>query len=312
MKKLLVLGVSGLTGSKIAGLAKDNYEVHGTYNSRKTDLAGCTALKLDVADLESASRAVSSLSPDTVINTTALHDVDFCEGHPDRADLVNHLAVANLKESCDRIGARFVHISTDYVFDGTGRTPYTESDTPAPVSRYGASKLAGERALAGSPHAVLRPSVVYGWTALELAGTPSSSGKPMNFAVWLLSKLHRNEPVSIVTDQFATATLADSLAASAIRTAETDASGVYHASGLDCESRYDFSVKLAEAFGYDPGVIQRTDSARFKQKARRPKYSCLDCGRAVSALGLDLLGTADALRIMRGQVLAEAPELVRG
>ena len=71
-------------------------------------------------------------------------------------------------------------------------------------------------------------------------------------------------------------------------------------------------MRLADTFGYDPGVIRPTDSARFGQRARRPKYSCLDCSRAVSALGLDLLGTADALRIMRGQVLAEAPELVRG
>jgi len=137
--------------------------------------------------------------------------------------------------------------------------------------------MRGEKILQNSNHIILRPSVVYGWTPLELAGTVSSSGKPMNFAMWLLTKLNKKEPLKIVTDQYATATLADTIAESALKIAEADSSGLYHVSGLSCESRYEFSQKLAKEFGYDVNLIKPTDSSQFKQKAKRPSYSCLDC-----------------------------------
>jgi len=223
---------------------------------------------------------------------------------------VNTKAVQLLYENSEKFGSKLIHISTDYVFDGLQNSPYSENDIPKPVSFYGKSKLDGEQVLSGTDHVVIRPSVVYGWTPLELAGTPSSSGKPMNFALWVLTKLHANEPLKIVTDQFASATLADSLAESILKIAESKTGGIFHVSGLTCESRYDFTTKLAKKFGYDESLIAPVNSSEFKQKAKRPAYSCLNCQKAIDEFGLKLLTTEDALEIMKKQVELEAPHFL--
>ena len=159
-------------------------------------------------------------------------------------------------------------------------------------------------------HTVIRTGVVFGWTPLEVSGLTSSSGKPMNFALWVLTQLHKNEKLSIVTDQIATATLADSLAESILKIMESNKNGLYHISGLSCESRYEFSIKLAKEFGYDPIMISKTDSSKFKQKAKRPSYSCLDSTKSINEFSLELLDTENALKIMREQVANEAPHLL--
>jgi dTDP-4-dehydrorhamnose reductase len=309
MKKLLILGISGLTGYKIVKIST-KYELYGTYNVRPIEFDNCITTKLDLTNQEQVDKIFSEIRPDLVINTTALHNVDFCEDNKEMASNVNTNVVQSLKKNSDKFGSKLVHISTDYVFDGMKTAPYSETDTATPVSFYGQSKLDGEKVLQNTKHAVLRPSVVYGWTPLELAGTTSSSGKPMNFAMWLLTKLNKNEQLKIVTDQFASATLADSLAESAIKIAESDKGGLYHVAGLSCESRYDFSVKFAQKFGYDSSLIQKTDSSQFKQKAKRPSYSCLNCQKATKEFGLNLYTTDKALEIMMSQVSKEAPYLL--
>jgi dTDP-4-dehydrorhamnose reductase len=290
--------------------AQPDYEVVGAYNTRLPNLDNCELIQNDITDLQKTNQIISDFKPDIIINTTALHNVDYCEENKEEAFRVNSSAVKNLRISCDKIGAKLVHISTDYVFDGKNKNPYSEKDLPSPVSIYGESKLSGEKYLKNTNHSVLRPSVVYGWTPMELAGTTSSSGKPMNFAMWLLTKLNNDESVKIVTDQFASATLADSLAESALKIAKDDSSGIFHVAGLSCESRFEFSQKLAKEFGYDQNLIQPTDSSQFKQKAKRPLYSCLDCTKAIKTFDLNLRTTEDSLKIMKNQVEKEAPHLM--
>ena len=309
-KKLLIFGVSGLTGYKIAQIAAGKYDVFGTYNERKIELPNCNVSKIDITNQDDLEKLFSDIKPNIVINTTALHNVDFCEEHQKQATLVNSIAVSNIHENAEKHDAKLVHISTDYVFDGKKTNPYSEKDIPTPISFYGESKLQGEKSLLNSNHVILRPGVVYGWTPLELAGIVSSSGKPMNFAMWLLTKLNKKELLKIVTDQYASATLADSLAESILKIAEADGSGLYHVAGLSCESRYEFSKKLAKEFGYDENLIQPTDSSQFKQKAKRPSYSCLDCTKAIKEFDLNLLTTENSLKIMKEQVETEAPHLL--
>lgn len=309
-KKLLILGVSGLTGYKIAKLANSEYETYGSFNARPTKLENCHTFQLKLTNKDDVTKTFSEIKPDIVINTTALHNVDFCEENHEQALLVNTSVVNYLYENSEKHGSKLVHISTDYVFDGKKTSPYTESDEAIPVSFYGQSKLQGETVLSGSRHAVVRPSVVYGWTPLELVGTTSSSGKPMNFAMWLLTKLNKKEQLKIVTDQFASATLADSLAEACLKIGNSNKSGLYHVSGLSCESRYEFAIKLAKKFGYDSNSISKTDSSSFVQKAKRPQYSCLDSSKAVKEFDLKLFTTDAALEIMRNQVEKEASHLL--
>jgi dTDP-4-dehydrorhamnose reductase len=309
LEKLLVCGISGLTGYKIAQMASE-YDVAGTFNTRKVDL-DCEKIQANLTDKEKINEIFSKIKPDIVINATALHNVDYCEENPDESIRVNTELVKNLSTNCDKIGAKFIHISTDYVFDGKQQKPYTENDKPLPLSQYGKSKLNGENILKNSNHVVIRPSVIYGWTPMELAGTTSSSGKPMNFAMWLLKSLHEKKSLRIVIDQYTTATLADSLAESILKISKTDKFGLYHIAGLSCESRYDFSIKLAKKFGYDENLINPVKSSEFTQKASRPSFSCLDSSNAINDFQLNLLTTDNALEIMESQILQEAPEFVK-
>ena len=310
MKKILIFGISGLTGYKIARKATASYEVYGTYNFRPVNIDNCFTYKMDISDKDQISQIFSEIKPDIVVNTTALHNVDYCQDNQNEADKINTKAVKLVHENSEKFGSRFVHISTDYVFDGTKNTPYDENDGTNPLSYYGKTKLAGEKILENTKHLVLRPSVVYGWTPLELAGITSSSGKPMNFALWALTKLSKREPLRIVTDQFASATLADSLAESILKMVESNKSGLYHVSGLSCESRYGFTIKLAEKFGHDTSLVSPITSESFMQKAKRPSYSCLNCEKAIKDFGLKLLTTDESLDVMKNQIEKEAPHLL--
>lgn len=308
-KKLLILGISGLTGYKIGLGSSKKYDIFGTYNAREFTIDGVNSFKFDIYNSD-ADAVISKIKPDLLINATALHNVDYCQTNPDDAYAVNTRFLDLINKKSRDSGFKIIHISTDYVFDGSKNKPYSEDDSPNPLSVYGKSKLDGEKILLESGHTVVRSSVIYGWTPLELAGKTSSSGKPINFGMWLLTKLNKGEPLSIVTDQFASATLADSLAESILTIVQSDKSGLYHIAGLSCESRYDFSIKLAKEFGYDPSFISKTDSTKFTQKAKRPNYSCLDSSKFRRDFGAKLLSTEESLKIMKDQVLHDAPNLL--
>jgi len=309
-KKMLIFGSSGLAGSKLAEQAKNEYSVYGTYNKRTPNIENITNYKLELSDTENLQKLIEEIKPDVIVNATALHNVDYCEENKDESFFINSDVLQKIIDTSQQFHSKIIHISTDYVFDGNSTTPYKEDDVASPVSVYGESKLKGEEIILSHNHTVVRPSVVYGWTSLELEGIVSSSGKPVNFAMWVLDKLHKKEPLTIVTDQFATATLADSLASSILKIISSEKSGLYHISGLSCESRYDFSKKLAKVFGYDQTKISSTDSSQFKQKAKRPSYSCLDCTKAIKEFDLKLYTSEEALEIMKKQVEIDAPYLI--
>lgn len=310
-KKILVIGVSGLTGYKIANILSKNFETYGTFNQRPISLENVETLQMDITSKEKLSEVFSNIEPNIVINTSALHNVDYCEVNAEEAFNVNYRSVENIEKLTNKYESKLIHFSTDYVFDGENTSPYSEKDNPNPLSVYGLSKLKGENSICLEKHVVIRPSVVYGWSPMELTEQVSSSGKAINFALWLLKKLKNNEKINIVTDQITTATLADSLAESMINIIQSNKSGLYHMSGLSCETRYEFAIKLCESFGYDPDLISPTTSSAFSQKAKRPKFSCLDCNKAISTLGITLLSTEKSLQKMKEQIIKDAPQLIK-
>src|SRR5215469_16570908 len=201
-KKLLIMGASGLTGYKSMLLAKKRFESYGTYNLRHSPDA--SLIRLDITKEDDLKKVLRDIKPDVVLNTTALHNVDYCESHQEEAFNINTKVVGLISGICNNLGCRLIHISTDYVFDGKKKTSYVESDDPNPISVYARSKLDGEtQARKSVSYSILRPSVVYGWTPLETHGSVSSSGKPMNFALWAVSKLKKAEDLKIVNDQYA-------------------------------------------------------------------------------------------------------------
>jgi dTDP-4-dehydrorhamnose reductase len=316
-RTLLVLGASGLTGYKLMQLGKKRFETYGTYNLRVPSSSenndnNKLFIKLDITKEQDLIKLFKEIRPDIVVNTTALHNVDYCESHKEEAFDVNSIAVGKIVDLCNNLGSRLIHVSTDFVFDGQKQTSYSESDRPNPMSVYAKSKLEGELLVkkCAASFSILRPSVVYGWTPLETQGSTSSSGKPMNFALWAISKMNKGEELQIVNDQFTSPTLADILAAVALRVAVLEKNELYHVSGMSCLSRYEFTKKLGTLMGYPTHSIRPVRGNSFLQAAKRPMNSCLDCQKLQTELGYRLPDVDQSLAIMRSQIEVESPCLL--
>lgn len=294
MKRLLIIGASGLLGSKLFVQAAGKFEVRGTYNP---DVDGRTAWRLEPIDIGSkdeVERLFNKLQPECVILTAAMTNVDACEKQPFMANRVNASGPELVARCCKKLGARLVHVSTDYVFDGSKSRRYTEDDMPRPVSAYGSTKLAGEKAvIATIPGSVIaRPAVLYGWNPIE---------DKDNFVVWVLKKLRAGQRATLFEDQWISPTFADDLAKTLLELLEKDVSGVWHVSGPDCLDRPTCGRMIAEAFELDKGLIYPAPSASVPLPAKRPRYSCLDVSKVEKLLNRKMVTFEDGLKQMREQ-----------
>ena len=236
---------------------------------------------LDITDDDAVERAMSESSPDVVFNCAAYHKVDELEGEEDRAAQVNVRAVKRLARRCAERGAKLVHFSTNYVFDGTSRDPYTERDLPNPRSVYAVTKLAGEfAARAYEPTAlVVRSAGLYG-----LAGSDSKGG---NFVERLLARVDRGEPVKMVEDQLLSPTFTADLAAGVLAAVEADAKDVLHLTNGGACSWYEFTLAILENAGHDLPVEGVATTGR-PGLADRPLNGVL-ANEAAERLGLEPL-----------------------
>jgi len=163
MEKLFIFGIGGLTGHKLTLLAKNDFNVYGSYNLRNPNFDFVKASKVDITDKERLEEILSSSDPDIIVNACALNNVDYCESHNAEAKKVNIDAVENMYEISNSLGIKLIHISSDSVFDGKKDKPYVESDTPNPINFYGHTKLAGEKIVLQNPNnLIIRASVLYG------------------------------------------------------------------------------------------------------------------------------------------------------
>ena len=270
METLLVLGGSGLLGGKVAALGSESFKVVATHRGAKPKIPGVDFVELSKEHVEEGMALVRKTKPSAVIDTAAMHNVDRCEEERDLAWQVNAGSTDSLARVAIDIGARYVFVSTDFVFDGR-KGHYREQDVPRPVNYYGETKLAGEHATlaASGDHLVARPSVIYGWDDTRL-----------NFATWVLSSAREGKPINVVTDWIGSPTFADSLAAGILQLLKVPDGGVYHLAGADGMSRYDFAVRLVNAFGLDLAMVKPVRSADLHMKAPRPADSSLSSVKA--------------------------------
>ncbi len=299
MDRLLLIGSTGLVGSKVASLAsKHGFEAYKTRHTRQTLYSD--SAELDITDRRATLELVEKIRPRVIVNTAALTNVDYCETHRDEAQRVNTDGVKNLAEAALKNESRLIQVSTDYVFDGaTGH--YAEADTPNPLQYYGQTKLEAEKIVSELPSfAIARPSVIYGWASLHPTGE-SGSAKPMNFAMFVLDKLKKRETVRAIRDQYASPTFADNLGAALLTLASGRQNGIFHAAGRSCLSRYEFAIKLAESFGYSTAHVEPVYSSEFKQLAKRPKNSCLRVDKAEKSLGIAFFTAEQGIKEMKKQ-----------
>src|SRR5579864_8248357 len=245
-KKLFILGIGGLTGSKLAMMAIDDFEVYGSYNLRNPKFTFVESVKLDISDANKLKETLSNIRPDILINACAINNVDFCETHHDEAKKINIDAVEQLYKISNSLGMKLVHLSSDSVFDGTKRSSYVEEDVTNPINYYGYTKLMGEKmTLQNSNNLVVRTTVLYGWLIKTLLNLPSSSMKPDNFVQWLINKLKSNEKVKIITDEISSPIIVDDYARSILHLIKGNHSGIFHSAPKIQITRYDFCIKLA-------------------------------------------------------------------
>jgi dTDP-4-dehydrorhamnose reductase len=245
--------------------------------------------RLDVADAAAVRRALDALRPAVLANAAAYTDVDGCERDPARAKAVNAEAPAALADACRERGIRLLHVSTDYVFDGRGTRPLLEDDPVAPLSEYGRSKLAGERAvLTASPDfVVVRSSWVFGRGRNFIASVCAR-------AVQLRADAARG-PLRVVDDQVGSPTYAEDLAGGLVDLLERGGRGLYHLANRGTASRHALARFALDAAGFADLEIQPVKTAEFPLPAQRPLYSVLDCGRAARA-GVTLRPWQEAVR----------------
>jgi dTDP-4-dehydrorhamnose reductase len=296
MPTLLVIGGSGLLGSKLAVAATESYNVVATHRSIRPALEDVELVEMYKERPEEAVGTLKDVRPDFVVDTAAFHNVDRCEEERELAWRVNVEATEQLCRSASQLGARYLYVSTDFVFDGSAG-PYREEDEARPVNYYGVTKLEAERVvLQDKGNQIVRPSVIFGWNETRL-----------NFATWVLVTLREGKEVRVVTDWVGSPTLADSLADGILRLLKIDDGGVFHLAGPDCMSRYDFAIRLAKAFDLDVDKVKPVKAVELGMKAQRPANSCLLNERA-SKHGITILSVDEALQVMRKQKSLESFE----
>jgi dTDP-4-dehydrorhamnose reductase len=234
--------------------------------------------ELDVTDAGAVATLVARVRPDVIFNAAAYNRVDRAEEDPAAAFAVNALAPRALATAARETGALIVHFSTDYVFDGTLARPYREDDRPAPLSVYGASKLAGEMLVAtsGAEHLVVRTSGVL--------GRGGSGQKGGSFAARILAQARAGKPLRVVGDQVFAPTIAGDLARATIDLVRAGARGLVHVTNAGSCSWHELAVAALALAGLEVPV-ERIASADLRTPARRPPYSVLECSRYRS-LGL--------------------------
>ncbi len=290
--KCLVTGCNGLLGQKLMNCAPVEAELLGVDLQPEPVVSGARYQRVDLGEAEQVLAIVRQFRPDWILNTAAFTDVDGAEKNQSLCWRVNVNAVEHLVAAGLETGARLLHLSTDYVFDGRNG-PYSEQDPPNPLGYYGRSKWAGECALQHpSLHAVIaRTMVLYGL---------GQRVRP-NFVTWLIAALRKGQSVRIVTDQFGNTTLADELAEALWRMAALECRGLYHVAGSEIVDRYTFAVKVARIFDLDADQIQPIATADLGQQAPRPLKSGLLVDKAMNELGVRLSDVETGLRRLKEQ-----------
>jgi dTDP-4-dehydrorhamnose reductase len=257
-RKVVIFGGGGQLGVELCReFERRNWKVHKF--DRQT---------LDISNASGVEEVVGKLDPGVVVNAAAYNQVDIAEREPVAAYQANALAVRNLAMACRQTDAQLVHYSTDYVFDGTKGSPYSETDIPHPLGAYAVSKFAGElyaQAYLERP-LIIRVSGVFG---------PGGMFTPRgNFVELMLRLAKGSNPIRVVEDHVASPTYAPAIATRTVDMLEARLTGLFHMGGGEAISWYAYAKMIFEVAGISP-QLQPTDEREYRTAARRPKFSAL-------------------------------------
>jgi dTDP-4-dehydrorhamnose reductase len=268
--KIAVIGANGQLGSDLVAAFSGNGDA----------VCGLTHSAIEISDLHSVSHALEDIRPQVIVNTAAMHHVENCEHEPEKAFAVNALGPRNLAIVARDLGAVLIHVSTDYVFDGSKGSPYIEEDNPLPLNAYGITKLAGEHFVRATTdkHFVIRTSGLYGKSPCRAKGG-------LNFIELMLKLAKERGEVRVVDSEVVTPTSTAELAQQMVQLSHSDCYGLYHATAEGSCSWYEFAREIF-AITDTPVRLKVAAPGEFPAKVARPNYSVLE-NRALKSRGLN-------------------------
>jgi dTDP-4-dehydrorhamnose reductase len=294
--KILVTGSNGLLGQKLTALIGQDKSIQLIATARGKSVIPVDGeyYSMDITEPSDVEAVISRVKPDVVIHAAAMTNVDHCETQREACWKANVTAVESIVASCEKHNAHLIHVSTDFIFDGS-HGPLDENEKPAPVNYYGESKLAAEEVVRKSKlkWAILRTVLVYGIT---------NDMSRSNIVLWVKNSLEQGKTIQVVNDQWRTPTLAEDLAMGCFLAAKKKATGVYNISGKDFLSPFDIAQKTAAYFKLDNSLIKATDSTQFKQPARRPLTTGFIIDKARKQLGYEPRSFDEGIAVLASQI----------
>ncbi len=264
MKRILIVGSKGQLGSEFCRILQ----------SESIDFIGYDLPEFDVSNFDNVVQSIDNCQPDVVVNCSAYNLVDLAEFEPEKSQQVNAIGALNLARACHRTKSFLVHFSTDYVFDGEKKEPYTETDLPNPLNQYGRSKLLGEKMIATETenYLILRTSWLYG------------KGK-QNFIYKFLQWSNEKEVVKIATDEISVPTSVQTVAQLTLLALQKGLCGLYHLTNSGFASRFEWANLLKEVLSLRV-EINPAKMEDFNLPAKRPKFSAMANSKIANELGI--------------------------
>jgi dTDP-4-dehydrorhamnose reductase len=298
--KILLTGSNGLLGQKLVALLHraPGVELVATARGSNRLATSYPALHfrpLDVTDAAQVQQVLAQERPTHVIHAAAMTQVDECELNQAACWAQNVTAVEYIAAACAQFDVHLTHLSTDFIFNGT-EALLSEDAQPDPISHYGASKLAAERAVqatTGLRWAIARTVLVYG---TSLAGGRS------NLVLWVRESLRNQQKIKVVNDQWRTPTLAEDLAQGCWLVAQHSAQGIFHLSGRELLTPFQMAQQVAAQFELDPTLLEPVDGRVFTQAARRPPRTGFRIAKAERELGYHPHTFAEGLAVVQQQL----------
>lgn len=278
--KLLITGSNGLLGQKLVDSClkkKIDFVPTSKGANRNSSCPNDIYLELDITNEKEVLELISEVKPTHVIHTAAMTNVDQCELNPHECELINVTATHYLVQACNKVGAHFQLLSTDFVFDGK-KGNYSEEDEMNPLSAYAKSKVDAERIVENestTENSIVRTIIVYG---------NAESLSKSNIIAWAKSALEKGDPLTIVDDQFRAPTWAEDLAAGCLAVFEHKQRGIFHVSGPETMSIFEMVVRIGKHFNLNTNHVSKISSSTLNQAAARPPKTGFNLTKAYSKL----------------------------
>ena len=298
MRKVLLTGANGLLGQKLVYAFKSRNDIEllatGIGQNRLIDQVNYSYQSLDITNETEVNQTIKQFSPHVIINCAAMTNVDACELNQKQCWDVNVNGVKHLANAVAKLGTHFIHLSTDFVFDGEDG-PYNENDIPNPLHYYAKSKLESEKIVIGNcvNWSIARTIIIYGIT---------DNMSRSNLVLWAKGEIEKGNTINVVNDQFRSPTLAEDLAKGCISIMDKNAFGLFHLSGPKSYSILEMVYMVADFYNLDKSLINPVSSKSLNQPAKRPLVTGFDIRKAKKELNYNPVDFLAGIEIMDRQL----------